>query len=139
MPTITLDDLLLRHDRRGISQLKPFLPVNNYLETARFILEHPGRVLITTGFYVNGIAETDGPPGTAVLAQALQKLGYEVTLVTDHYCLPLLENGFCSEINRLEFPIMDDTQSRIYAESILKDLNPALIISVERCGVNPSG
>ena len=61
---------MLRHDRRGISQLKPYLPANNYLETARFILERPGRVLLTTGFYVNGIAETDGPPGAAVLARA---------------------------------------------------------------------
>ena len=130
---------MLRHDRRGISQLKPYLPANNYVETARFILERPGRVLLTTGFYVNGIAETDGPPGAAVLARALQKLGYEVTLVTDRYCLPLLKNGFYGEIKQIEFPILDESLSKAYAEKLLAELDPALLISVERCGLTRQG
>src|SRR5437762_8702150 len=47
-------------------------------------LRRARRVLVTTGFVVNsGAAETDGPPGAAVLGRALRALGAEVRYVTD--------------------------------------------------------
>jgi hypothetical protein len=47
-------------------------------------LRRARRVLIVTGFSVPpGIAETDGPPGAAVLGRALHRLGVAVHHVTD--------------------------------------------------------
>jgi glutamate racemase len=42
------------------------------------------RVMLVTGFTVaEGVPETDGPPGTAVLARALERAGKKVTVVTN--------------------------------------------------------
>jgi len=50
------------------------------------------RVVLTTGFAVGpGMAETDGPPGTAVLGRALRCLGKPVTYVVDDAAAPLME------------------------------------------------
>src|SRR5207247_7378327 len=47
-------------------------------------LRRARRVLVTTGFVVNsGAAETDGPPGAAVLGRAVRAPGGEVRCVTD--------------------------------------------------------
>ncbi|MBI4590874.1 MAG: DUF4392 domain-containing protein [Candidatus Rokubacteria bacterium] len=49
------------------------------------------RVLLTTGFAVGpGMAETDGPPGAAVLGRALRRLGKAVSYLTDESAAPLL-------------------------------------------------
>ena len=49
------------------------------------------RVVITTGFVVaSQTAETDGPPGAAVLGRALRQLGAEVSYVTDDVTAPVL-------------------------------------------------
>lgn len=48
-------------------------------------------MLITTGFIVEPkMAETDGPPGAAVLGRALRRLGAAVTYVTDAEGIPVL-------------------------------------------------
>src|SRR2546425_3640636 len=54
-------------------------------------LRRARRVLVTTGFVVDsGAAETDGPPGAAVLGRALRALGAEVRYVTDAVTAPVL-------------------------------------------------
>src|SRR2546422_10801016 len=54
-------------------------------------LRRARRVLVTTGFVVDaGVAETDGPPGAAVLGRALRALGAEVRYVTDAVTAPVL-------------------------------------------------
>lgn len=74
------------------------------------------RVAIVTGFPIvlpeRVTAETDGPPGALFLADALRSLEVEVTLVTDHYALPLLAAG-CDQLGierdaLVEFPF-DET------------------------------
>ena len=64
-----------------------------HLGAAAFHLaEHATHVGLVTGFYVpHGqppAAETDGPPGTLMLARALESLGIEVTVLTDELCFP---------------------------------------------------
>ncbi|HEU5323228.1 MAG TPA: glutamate cyclase domain-containing protein, partial [Methylomirabilota bacterium] len=50
------------------------------------------RVVIVTGFVVQaGMAETDGPPGAAVLGRALRRLGARVRYLTDPPVVPLLQ------------------------------------------------
>lgn len=50
-------------------------------------------ILLATGFYIvsAGVIETDGPPGAAVLALALEKLGKRVTLLTDDHAEEIIK------------------------------------------------
>lgn len=62
---------------------------------ARHLAEHGRRVLLVTGFFIPGAsppaAETDGPPGTALLAAALKQLGISIQIVTDEPCRTAVE------------------------------------------------
>ena len=90
-----VEDLILRHPCRGMDILRPWLPVDFCQAAAELILCWPqgGTVLLTTGFYVAGHAETDGPPGTLLLAKALRTLGYRPVVVTDALCRGYFERG----------------------------------------------
>jgi hypothetical protein len=139
MTAPSIEDIVLQHDRRGIGRVRSFLPANNYLQSAQFILDHPGRVILATGFYVKGVAETDGPPGSMALALALHQLGCTVTIISDRYCLPLFGDSRQQPFDLVEFPITDEAKSRDIARSLLAEIRPALLISVERCGQTRHG
>ena len=51
---------------RNMTSLRPHLPADFATEAAQLLLDHPGKVLIVTGFYILAAAapETDGPPGS---------------------------------------------------------------------------
>jgi len=87
-------------------------------------------VLLTTGFYVAGHAETDGPAGTLVLAKALAGLGFDPVVVTDGYC-----RGFF-EPEGLETVYMDPAAGEADYRALLEERDPVGLISVERCGTN---
>lgn len=55
-------------------------------------------VIITTGFYIvsAGAIETDGPPGTIILANALTKMGKKVTILSDGHAAAIMEAGLKS-------------------------------------------
>ena len=86
----SIEDIILANDKRGVAQLRPYLPVDYCTHAARFTLEHPGNVVIATGFYIlmSGSAETDGPPGALAIGRALQQLGRNVTYVSDSHAVP---------------------------------------------------
>ena len=90
---MTLEELILTQDKRGISKLKDSLPENFCFDAAQFVLDNPGKVIIVTGFYIlsAGAAETDGPPGAIAIGNALEELGYEVVYVTDSHCTKMIE------------------------------------------------
>ena len=83
-----------------------------------------------TGFYVAGYAETDGPLGTEVLAQALKKLGYQPVIVTDALCKDYFE-PMGLEVEYVPF----DADASFYQDLLLKR-DPVGLISIERCGIN---
>jgi D-glutamate cyclase len=124
-------------------------------------------VLMTTGFMARAlvapsIGETDGPPGTAVLARALQKsLGVLPIVVTDEQLVPavgsvlqaagfsLLELDEARQATApggrrtaaavvLSFPA-DDESANVAADRLLDELRPRFSISVERPGRNVAG
>ena len=45
----SIEDIILANDKRGVAQLRPYLPVDYCIQAARFTLEHPGNVVIATG------------------------------------------------------------------------------------------
>ena len=91
-----VEDLILRHPCRGMDILQPHLPGDFCREAAELIRSWPrGTVVLTTGFYVAGKAETDGPPGTLLLANALKRLDFQPVIVTDELCRGYFERkGF---------------------------------------------
>ena len=133
---MTIEDIILDRDRRGISQLRHHLPADFCDRAARLILANPGVALITTGFYIldAGLVETDGPPGALAISSALETLGYDVIYITDAHGIPVM-NAIKSHASRvIEFPITDDAQSQRFAADILADLTPSVLIAIERCG-----
>jgi hypothetical protein len=136
----SIEDIILNNDCRGISALRPYLAPHYCTEAAQFILDRRQStrrtVLITTGFYILSAAapETDGPPGAIALARALEGLGFEPVFVTDVFGAPLLNLNGQRNPRIIEFPIADHATSRAFAQRLLDWLQPALIISIERCG-----
>jgi len=131
----TIEDIILDQDKRGMLALRPYLPDNYCSQAAQLILDHPGNVIIVTGFYVvmAGKPETDGPPGAIAIGEALKALGQTVTYVSDEYTTPVLRR-YANGSDVIDFPIYDVATSKSHAKKILDQVKPALLISIERCG-----
>jgi hypothetical protein len=130
----------LRRDRRGVAVLASSLPVDFCTQAARFVLEHPGPVLIGTGFYIlsAGAAETDGPAGAIVLGCALEGLGSPVSYVTDEHAAPLLVPEVGGAPVHV-FPLADAAASTAFAAKLLATVRPTLLVAIERCGRSRDG
>ena len=128
---MTTEEIILSHSHRGMDILKDYLPLRFVRRAARRINELPrGKVLITTGFYVDGHPETDGPAGTFVLASALRQIGFEPVIITDSVCSNLFaDTGHATLFCENDF----------VPEEILNSVDPVSLISVERCGINTDG
>ena len=131
----TIEDIILDQDKRGVAQLRPHLPEDFCSQAAQYIMDHPGNVAITTGFYIlsAGSPETDGPAGAIAIGNALQALGRKVTYITDSYTTPVLRGMLEDGTEVVDFPIVDIEVSRNVTAEILARLDPSLIISIERC------
>jgi hypothetical protein len=139
---MSIEDIVLSRDQRGVSLLRPYLPSDFCEQAAAFILERcPGTVVIATGFYVpsGGAPETDGPPGAIALGDALARLACRVFYVTDAYTAPLLRGLLGSDGQVLEFPMAGHRESWRHAVELLRDVSPTLLLSVERCGLTAGG
>ena len=132
----SIEDIILQQDKRGLSELRAHLPEDFCDEAARFIMDHPGHVAITTGYYItmSGGPETDGPAGAIAIGDALQSLGRRVTYITDSYMGTALRDlaGVGAEV--VEFPIADVETSQRVASEMLDKLKPDLLLSIERSG-----
>ncbi|MBI4202764.1 MAG: DUF4392 domain-containing protein [Chloroflexi bacterium] len=135
-----IEDIVLDHDKRGVSQLRHLLPDNYCTEAARLVLAHEGQALICTGFYILAASapETDGPPGAYYLGKALESLGYSVAYVTDRYSAFLFE-GIISPEALVDFPITDVQSSQRFAQDVLARFRASVVISTERCGLTATG
>lgn len=127
----SIEDIVLRYSGRGMTLLQKYLKTNYCFNAARRLLAlERGNVLLTTGFYVAGAAETDGPPGTLCLAKALARLGFTPTIVTDRICQGLFESEQLP-VEYVDIASGDDVYRRL-----LDRYQPVCLISVERCGHN---
>ena len=138
---MSIEDVILARDKRGISALRPYLPPNYCTQAAQFILDHPGAVLIATGFSIPQAeaTETDGPVGALAIGQALTVLGQRVGYVTDRETTELLSELAPAGTDIIDFPVTDAPASRQYAADILARTEPALLIAIERCGLTDTG
>ncbi|MCI0441493.1 MAG: DUF4392 domain-containing protein [Chloroflexi bacterium] len=138
---MTIEDIILDRDRRGVTALRPHLPADYCDQAARLILDNPGTAIIVNGFYIlaAGKPETDGPPGAVAIGNALQKLGYTVVHVTDQHTAPLMKALVGPNIRVVDFPITDDAKSKRFADDLLSSFMPSVVISIERCGLTNEG
>ena len=138
---MTIEDIVLAHDRRGISALRPYLDTSFCEAAAKFLWRHAGTVLIATGFYVQRAEapETDGPPGALALGQALRALGNRVVYVSDAYTAPLLADLCSNESETVDFAVADQSTSMRLARDLLDRIEPSVLIAIERCARTASG
>ena len=133
----TIEDIILDHDKRGMLALRPHMPDDFCRQAARYVFDHPGHTVVVTGFYVlmAGKPETDGPPGAIAIGRALRSLGRKVTYVTDDCTAPVLRQ-WAGDSDVIQFPVSGVEESKKHAAELLEQLEPALLISIERCGRN---
>ena len=138
---MSIEEVILDRDRRGVSALRPHLPQDFCDRGASLILENEGTAAIVTGFYIlsAGAPETDGPPGAVAIGDALHSIGYEVVYVTDRYTAQLMRAVAGADARVVDFPITDDDGSRKFAAELLSEVQPTVLISIERCGVTQEG
>ena len=143
--TNTIEDIVLTHDRRGMGILRPHLPDDYCRQAARYILENPGPVIIVTGFYIlmSDAPETDGPPGAIAIGDALRTMGASVTYVVDSPMAGMMQSWLTQRgdpSGLVEFAISDDPDTnRQLASNILAEVEPALLIAIERCSPDDGG
>lgn len=128
-----IEECILKYDTRGMKEVRNALPMDFCREAADFLRTRMDTVLITTGFYVSGYCETDGPPGAVLLGEALTDLGSTVGVVTDRYCYEVLKKARVP-LEVYEFPVTGEKESREYGEELLSRVDPSVMVSIERCG-----
>ena len=138
---LTIEDIILSNDQRGISELRDLVPADYCTRAAELILANTGTILITTGFYIlsAGAAETDGPPGAIAIGVGLERLGYKVKYVADEHSSNLLRPYVAESSDVIDFPITTLPKSVQYAEDILNTESPSVLISIERCAAAADG
>jgi hypothetical protein len=139
MTAPAIEQEMVQDDRRGVSDLVPHLPPDFVQRAARSLLQSEGTVLIATGFYVGGAAETDGPPGAIALGNALKRLGRPVVYVTDRYAAPLMNALAHPAALVIEVPIIDQEASKALCRRIIDESHVGLAVAIERCGQTSDG
>lgn len=93
------------------------------------------RVALTTGFAVGpGLAETDGPPGTAVLGRALRLTGKSVTYVVDDVAAPLMEAALKALSEPVEMVVFPHNGAEAEVRLPAGSGPPTHLVAVERPG-----
>jgi hypothetical protein len=119
---IKIEDIILQDDFRGMKALRPHMKDGWLDSSAQLLLDHPGKILIATGFYILRAAEpeTDGPPGAVAIGATAMR-----TLAGD------------DEV--IEFPITTHHESMEFAHDLLSEHAPKALVSIERAGLVGDG
>jgi hypothetical protein len=129
-------DHLLALDLGGRGIARVFTP--GAAHAAARALVRARRVLVVTGFCVPpGVAETDGPPGAAVLGRALRRLGAKVRYVTDPPVVAPLTAALEVLGEPLDITVCPEAAGAVAA--LLAEERPTHVVAVERPGRSRSG
>src|SRR5262249_22773731 len=139
-----IEKLILEHGTRGIEKIARYL-LPDFAARAALALHNAPRVLITTGFFVDGRPETDGPPGALFLGRALawhgaricfggepEVVGWLKIAVEELWSPRYAGDGYGPDF--IEFPVTDAESSRALAQEIILDRQPGAVVAIERCG-----
>ncbi len=110
------------------------------------VLRSARSVVVTTGFCIPATmtGETDGPPGAAVLAAALARLGATVHVVTDRFSVELMRacllvlgvNAGAPGVTLREVPHIG---ASAWCRELIARVRPDVVVSVERPGAAADG
>ena len=130
---------MVARNPRGMKTLQAALEPGYFLRAARLvekaITSGTGTVLIGTGFPVDETFETDGPLGAIALYHAIVRLGGKPVLV----CGAPLAERIKTDFNIYEIAVADCENRLQEAQQALDLLQPSLIMSIERPGLNIDG
>ncbi len=130
-----IEKIILQHGARGMDRLQKNLKPGYCRRAAQMILDNKGAVIIGTGFPVSGSFESDGPISAISLYQVLSHLGYKPVFA----CAPPISNLLADRYTTYDLPLAGWDESRLAIKKALTDLQPSLIISIERPGVAADG
>ena len=130
-----IEKIILQHGNRGMDRLQQSMQPGYCRRAAEIVLNHKGGVVIGTGFPVSGSFESDGPIGAIAFYRVLRDLGYEPVFACAPPISKILANGFLT----YELPLAGWDESRPAIRKALQDLDPKLIVSIERPGVAADG
>ena len=138
---LAAEELILRHDARGISGLADLLNPG-YLARAAGTLTRPEtRLLLGTGFLVIGAgrAETDGPLGARAICDAVRLAGGRVCVVCDEPTREVVSAAIGDSAEIAVMPIGDDDQARIWSNVQRTRFRANAVGFIERCGRDSDG
>jgi len=130
-----IEDIILQHGKRGMKDLQKCMKPGYCRRAAQMILDSKGVVVIGTGFPVSGSFESDGPIGAIALYRILVELGYEPVFA----CAPPISLILSHSFLTYELPLAGWDESRPAIKRALRELEPSLIVSIERPGVSADG
>ncbi|NNL76274.1 MAG: DUF4392 domain-containing protein [Desulfobacterales bacterium] len=134
-PSESIEAIILQHSNRGMKQLQKSMNPGYCRRAAQLILDNKGTVVIGTGFPVQGSFESDGPIGAIALYRVLIELDYDPVFACAPPIATILSHGYLT----YELPITGWNESRPIIKRALKELEPSLIVSIERPGVTANG
>jgi len=130
-----IEKIILQHGSRGMDRLQKNLTPGYCRRAAQIIRDNKGVVIIGTGFPVSGSFESDGPISAISLYRVLAHLNYEPVFA----CAPPISKILSKRYKTYELPLVNWGKSRPVIKKALADLNPSLIVSIERPGVAADG
>jgi len=111
-------------------------------------VEDKSNVIIVTGFPQSkgGLQETDGPLGAIALARVIKEfknakiylVGEENALKVLEACAKILGLNYEKDLNLIPFTT-EESKAKEEASKIISELQPSLIISIEKVGKNVKG
>jgi hypothetical protein len=130
-----IEEIILQHGERGMDRLRESMKSGYCRRAAQMILDNRGVVVIGTGFPVSGSFESDGPIGAIALYRTLVALDCEPIFA----CAPPISKILSNHYMTYELPLAGLDESRRAIKQALADLEPNLIISIERPGMAADG
>ncbi len=122
-----------------MDKINAHIPAGYYEAAAKEIMSiNSGRnILLFTGFWLGGHAETDGPVGTYFLSIALRELGFYPVIVTDMYANQYFNYGD-DNFETLIVPVKGFSEEFMYGK-VLETYQATALIAIERCGMDEFG
>jgi len=143
--TVINTDMRGRRNRELYRSARTSLPL--CLEAAKIAsnsIEKGRTVIITSGFPIlpEGKTETDGPCGALILARAVERLGGVPCLLADDRSrdvhVALIETAGVRTAELMTVPVAS-LEAGEACRAILAELEPSLLVAVEKPGVNLDG
>ncbi len=133
--SISIENILVARNLRGMKTVQPHLEAGYCMRAARVLQQCQGNILIGTGFPVVKTFETDGPVGAIAMYEAFEKLGSTPTIV----CGRPLSQALTSKYRIHEIRVGDHDRREQEAQEALESFHPDAIISIERPGQAADG